>query len=379
MCDTLAAVPAATWAALATGAGLYFSHEWLSLVEQETPGRCRYLLAHDGAGIAGALPVYLVAGEPNPYYDPQLLFRAAVPGRGGRYCVAGSRSGYSGELLLADRLTQAEQRCAVAALLDELAVLARAEGQQHAFLLYLNARGLRQVAGYAEDLSPVLSYSGDAWLEAPGRSFDDYLAGLASGRRWTVRKEVRRFAEQGLTAVRADPRERLDLIVEFARLGNEKYGIEESEDELRTRFERQCAVLGEHGVLIEGRRGETVVGMALSYRWEDRLYLRMAGFDQSAPAGAYPYFNLVIYESLRYCYETGLRGVHLGTGSHDAKSARGARIGPLASVALPAAGAAGADPAAPTARSGVRRYWQQQVASRPHLVDRDLWRPWLDL
>ncbi|MFE2104807.1 GNAT family N-acetyltransferase [Kitasatospora sp. NPDC059463] len=377
VCDTLAAVPPQSWAPVAARAGLYSSHAWLTLVEQETEGLCRYLLVHDDAGLAGALPVYLTADEPNPYYDPRSVFRAAVPGRGGRYCVAGSRSGYSNELLLADRLGEAGRRATAALLLDELALLAREEEQQHAFLLYLNERGLRQVAGAAEGLAPVLGYSGDAWLDVPGEGFGDYLAALTSSRRWTVRKELRGFAAEGLRTVRTDPRERLDLVVEFARRGNEKYGIVEDGAALRTRFERQCAAFGEQGVLFEARRGRTVLGVALCYRWEDRLHLRMAGFDTAVPARAYAYFNVVIYESLRYCYETGLRGVHLGTGSHDAKGGRGARIGPLASVALPAAGADGADPAAPAARAGVRRYWRQQSARRPQLFDEEQWRPWL--
>src|ERR1700752_4818073 len=104
--DTLAAGPATDWELVAARAGLYSSYEWLRLVEQEVPGACRYLLASDGAGLAGALPAYLAADEPNPYYQPPSVFRAAVPDRHGRYCVAGSRGGYSNQLLLADRLTE---------------------------------------------------------------------------------------------------------------------------------------------------------------------------------------------------------------------------------------------------------------------------------
>ncbi|MFD8751687.1 GNAT family N-acetyltransferase [Kitasatospora sp. NPDC059577] len=375
--DTLAAVPAADWATVAAGGGLYASHAWLTLVEQETPGRCHYLLAHDGAGPAGALPVYLTAREPNPYYDPGSVFRAAAPGRDGRYCLAGSRSGYRNRILLADRLTEPQRRATVAALLDRLAALAAAQGQEHAYLLYLDAPGLQQVGGYAEDVEPVLSYSGDAWLDAPGSGFEDYLAALTATRRKTTRKELRRFAERGLDTVRLDPSGRPGLIARFARLGNEKYGIEEDEARLRDRFERQSAALDGNGVLFVCRRGPTAVGMALAYRWGEWLYLRASGFDHDAAAGAYPYFNVVIYEPLRYCYEAGLRGLHLGSGSHDAKAARGARIGPLASVALPAAGTARSDPAAPTARTGVRRYWEQQFTALPHLLDRELWRPWL--
>jgi uncharacterized protein len=375
--DTLAAVPAAAWAPVAAEAGLYSSHEWLTHVERETPGLCRYLLAWDGAAIAGALPVYLVADEPNQYYDPRTVFHAAMPGRNGRYCLAGSRSGYSNELLLASSLAEDARHDVVTALLDEVAVLSGAAGQEHSFFLYLNDRGLRRITACAENACPLLSYSGDAWLAARGGGFEDYLAGLSATRRKTTRKEIRCFAEHGLTVTRADPRDRLDLIVEFARRGNEKYGIEDSAAELRTRFGRQCATLGAHGVLFVCHRGSTVAGVALAYRWRDWLYLRMSGFDHATASSAYLYFNVVIYEPLRYCYETGLRGLHLGTGSHHAKAARGARIGPLASVALPLPGAARADPATPAARAGVRRYWEQQFASTPRLFDEELWRPWL--
>lgn len=375
--DSLAAVPSADWAQVATQSGLYSSYEWLRLVEQEDPGSCRYLLASDGAGLAGALPVYLTADETNPYYQPPSVFRAARPGRHGRYCVAGSRSGYSNQILLADRLTEAGRRATVTALLDKLAALSAVEGQQHSFLLYLNDRGLHQVRGYAETVAPVLSYSGDAWLDAPGGCFDDYLASVSTTRRDTIRKEIRRFARQGLHTVRADPRDHLDLITRCARMCNEKYEIDERETDLRGRFERQCEALRDNGVLFICQRGSVAVGMALAYRWGDRLHLRASGFDPTATTGGYPYFNVVIYEPLRYCYDTGLRGLHLGTGSHDAKARRGARIGPLGAVALPALGAATTDPAAPAARSGVRRYWEQQFASMPHLFDQDLWRPWL--
>ena len=377
VCDTLAAVPSADWDSVAAQAGLYSSHAWLRLVEQEVPGSCRYLLASDGAGLAGALPVYLVANDPNPYYRPPSMFRAARPGQDGRFCVAGSRSGYANQLLLADRLTEAGRRATIAALLDELAALAGAWGQQHSFLLYLNNEGLRQVSGYAENLAPVLSYSGDTWLDAPGRCFEDYLASLSGKRRTGIRREIRRFAAQGLRTVRADPRDGLDLITRFALLCNEKYEVEENEAELRSRFERQLAALGDNCVLFVCQRGSVPVGMSLNYRWGDWLHLRASGFDHTAAAGGYPYFNVAIYEPLRYCYETGLRGIHLGTGAHDAKSQRGARIGPLGAVALPASGVAATDPAAPTARSGVRRYWGQQFATMPQVFDQDRWRPWL--
>jgi uncharacterized protein len=376
---SLAAIPRAAWNSLADEAGLYASYEWLTAVEATTRGYSRYLLAYDGGRVVAGLPVYFVTEDLNDYYDPRSVFRNAVPGPAGFYCLAGSRSGYSNEPLLAPAMTEASQREAVSSLLAGLDELANREGCGHSFFLYLNERGRRRIMACAGGARPVLGYSGDAWADATGGCFDDYLARLTQTRRKTTRKEIRRFTDHGLWITRTDPREHLDLIVEFAGRVDAKYGVDISPEDRLLDFQRQCIALGDRGILFICHRQKAVLGVALGYVWHDRLYMRMSGFNHDLAPGAYKYFNVVIYEPLRYCYEAGLRGVHLGAGSHRAKAARGARITPLTSIALPVAGTSVIDPASAATRAGVRRYWEQQLAIMPYLFDSSQWRPVLDL
>jgi len=374
---TLAAVDRATWNLLARDAGLYSSHEWLAAVAAGTHGRCRYLLAYDGDRLAGALPVYLVASEPNPHYSPRLVFRDLPPGGAGPECLAGGRSGYRSEPLLAEGLSEAERISVVGSLLSALSALARDEGCTHAAFLYLTGRGLRWIMANTEGVSPLLSYSGDAWLEAAGSCFSDYLAALPRKRRWTALNEMRQFTANGLHVSVEDPRDHLDTVARLVANVDRKYDRDVSVDELVHKLQRQCDALGRQVILFMCRSSTDVLGVTVAYAWGNRLYIGMAGFDYQLLRDAYEYFNVVIYEPMKYCYDAGLAGIHLGTGSHQAKALRGARISPLASVALPADAARYGDPATRTARMGVRRYWLQQLAAMPRYFDSAEWEPLL--
>jgi uncharacterized protein len=377
---SLAEVPPATWNSLAWEAGLYSSHEWLTTVEAGTQGYCRYLLARDESRAVGALPVYFVTAEPNQYYDPRSVFRdAPAVAAGCCQCLAGSRSGYSNEPLLAPGLSEEQQRAVTGALLGGLISLAGEEGSANAFFLFLNERGQHRITAAAPGIRPVLSYSGDTWLDVTGESFDDYLAQLSKTRRKSTRKEIRSFGRQNLRVTREDPRDHVALVVKFARKVKERYGIVVSLHEQVAESRRQCETLGDRGVLFSCHGADGVLGVALGYVWHDWLFMRMSGFDYESLPGTYEYFNTAIYEPLKYCYETGLRGLHLGTGSPHAKLLRGARISPLVSLALPVRNAPAADLATKAARSGVRRYWEQQFAAMPLHFDTGKWAPLLDL
>jgi hypothetical protein len=61
----------------------------------------------------------------------------------------------------------------------------------------------------------------------------------------------------------------------------------------------------------------------------------MVGFDYAALPGAYEYFTVAFYEPIRYAYAHGLRRIHLGRESYQAKVRRGARLRPLWGVLRP--------------------------------------------
>jgi uncharacterized protein len=377
--SSIADVPGTDWDQMAGALGMYSSVDWLRVVEDGGCDECRYLLVYDADRVIGALPAYLMSDEPNDYYNLRSIFRnLPPPAEGGRECLAGNRRGYRNEILLADGLPEVKQITVVRALIDELAELAGSAGSSHAAFLYLSEAGLQQIGKGVPGAQPVLSYSGDAWLDAPGESFDDYLAGLSSKQRLTVRNEMKRFTACGLRVSTEHPADHATVLAELAGNVQEKYSGGPGRRELTAALDRQHELLGDHGILFACRDDVGIIGVALAYRWQNWLYMQVAGFDYGRLPGAFEYFNVAIYEPLLYCYQHGLRGVHLGTGSHQAKALRGARIGPLASIALPVDGTGSTDPAPAATRRGVRRYWEQQIAAMPRYLDKDRWMPLLD-
>ncbi|MFJ5294426.1 GNAT family N-acetyltransferase [Streptomyces sp. NPDC088348] len=383
---TLSQVPRGSWNLLAKRAGLYSSYEWLCSVEQETQGACRYLLVNaDDGRPAGALPLYFTQRETNWYYDARFHFAELPPnGAGGTSCVAGNRRGYRNEPLLAEWLTDRQQDEVLRALLDGVRETAWEHGSDFAAFLYLSghAKSLFDIAvsGSCGTVPrPVLGYGGDAWIDIHGISMADHLAAVSPKRRGLIRREMRHFSKHGLRITVEDPRKYVEKILYLVGQLAEKYGTENPDDEVRSLLERPEPALGAAARLFACWDGDTMVGMALGYEWGDRLYMRIAGFDYDRLPGAFEYFNTVIYEPLQHCYRAGLRGLHLGSGSHQAKALRGARIEPLVSLVLPLGKLLSTDPVNASARRTARRYWEGQFAAIPNAFDQGRWTRLLDL
>lgn len=106
--------------------------------------------------------------------------------------------------------------------------------------------------------------------------------------------------------------------------------------------------------------------------------MRLAGFDYRALRGAFEYFNVVFYLPLRYLYRTGLRRLHLGRESYDAKLRRGATPTPLWSLA--AFEAAPPKPGGVCAARGWNRCaaaaWTGRYGKQPALLADPGWRMW---
>jgi predicted N-acyltransferase len=110
----------------------------------------------------------------------------------------------------------------------------------------------------------------------------------------------------------------------------------------------------------------------MGFVWGGWLYLWYAGFDYDRMPGAYEYFNVTIYEPLRYCYEHGLSGVHLGAGTHHAKGVRGATVGPLLASAWSLSSLH--DLTSAGSREQVADHWRTQITSAPQAFPVERWR-----
>ncbi len=70
-------------------------------------------------------------------------------------------------------------------------------------------------------------------------------------------------------------------------------------------------------------------GFCLYYVWGDTLFLRWGGLDYPRLVGAAEYFNVMYYSQVALAPELGVRWIHAGIKSPDAKALRGAELRPL--------------------------------------------------
>ena len=305
-------VDAAEWDALAGDAGFFVSHAWLRFVESQVPAE--YVVATAAGRVVAALPLYRVAHEPNAWYDPRRL--AALVGADEPVVLAGSRAGYRSTLLDAGA-------AGLAAALEE-ALSSAAGPLVFPFLTSPALAALAAVAPVTAALDTV-----EAELEDCGDGFDAYLARLGGGRRNKVRRERRAFRESGL---RVGVRRLDECGRELAPLlANVQRRYEQPADPavLASLLEAESAALAGQSVVFTGEDAEGIVAAFLVYRSGSVLHGRLAGFAYERLPGAFEYFNLGVYEPVAYLAEHGLRSLHLGVGSWQAKAFRGATIRPL--------------------------------------------------
>src|SRR5919202_5103774 len=99
-------------------------------------------------------------------------------------------------------------------------------------------------------------------------------------------------------------------------------------------LQAQAGRLGDHAVVFGCRDGAELVAFSLNYRWRDELLSRLVGLDYEHEGSRNAYGELLVYSPLSYCYEEGLRSIHLGAASLSGKCRRGARVRPLWAVSV---------------------------------------------
>jgi uncharacterized protein len=315
------------WDELASARSFYVSAEWLRFADTDGVARSRYLGVAQGGRLVAALSAHRAAAEID---DGYVAARAlGLPPGGGEVVTLGGRRGFLSGVL------------AVPGGAGHLAgLLGHAVGAGDWWWPYLTSEDVDVVVAAAR--RPGVHLVGaDCVVDVAGTSVDDHVAGLPTRQRRTnFRREEQRFRDSGLEI------RRVRLADYWSRLGpllaavQRKYGHPQSAGEMSARLRRQGECLAGRAVVFACFRGDTVVGFSLAYRWGDVLALRVVGFDYGLLRGAGEYAQLAVHAPLRYCYEQGLRQLHLGTASYEAKCRRGARPRPLWAVtSLP-----GADP-----------------------------------
>ncbi|MFI6013286.1 GNAT family N-acetyltransferase [Streptomyces sp. NPDC051243] len=326
---SLADVAAAEWDTLAVSGGLYTSHAWLGSVEREPGADVEYLLARRGDRLVGALPVYDVDVEYNPFYARSR--HLDLLGLDGSWALAGARRGYRFELPAAAG-TDAD----VDALLAAARNGAGARGERGLLFPFVTTRTARLLW---ERGAAVALDGAEAAVVTEGASFEGYLQNLGSKRRIAIRHEFSTFrsAEYELDVEKLEDcyEEAAPLLGQLQR----KYGHEARDEGMREYLAGQVEMLGRYSRVFTARRSGRLVGFSLMYEFGDVLYARAVGFDYTQTGKAFEYYALCYYLPIEYMHRQGLRALHLGMETYQAKVARGAGLSPLWSVALPLASA----------------------------------------
>ncbi|WP_103341268.1 peptidogalycan biosysnthesis protein [Amycolatopsis sp. CA-126428] len=324
--DALGGLSTADWEGISANR-LYSSHQWLGLLAQDgaTTGAVH---GRTSGGELAALPVTVVADEPNPFYrwHDELTARGlAAPASSG--VLAGPRRGYQTHLLTAPGTDPVAAAEAVLAGLAELAGVAVGAPRVAMFLDTASVVALRSAGVRA---MPVLLRP-DAWLPVPDGDWDTWLASLPSrSRAELVRREVRKFAKAGYEVTEHPLADWTDVAGRLLTNTEARYGHSGDPTGRQAFLRRQAERLGPAArVLLCAPPGEPPLGYCLYYLWGDTLFLRSAGFDYDRLRNAAEYFNLVYYLPVRIAAAAGARWIHAGVEASEAKAMRGAVLRPL--------------------------------------------------
>lgn len=253
----------------------------------------------------------------------EALAARALPALPDRGILVGPREGYQTHLL---HDPGPPDPAAVAGLRQDL--LKRAGPGRACVAMFLDSAGVRLMQAAGVRTPPVL-LEADAWLEVPEDGFDAWLAARTSNRRTAIRRECRLFAEADLTVEHTTLAACVEQVAPLAAETVSKYGHEAVVEEELAALRNHVTYLGDAARVALCRRGDAILGFCLYYRWSDTVFLRWTGFAYDQLPGAAEYFNLVIYEQLRWASAAGVRWLHAGLKSIEAKVNRGACLRPL--------------------------------------------------
>ncbi|MCX3061849.1 GNAT family N-acetyltransferase [Streptomyces beihaiensis] len=341
--DHLGGMSPDAWEPLAADR-LYSCADWLRFCATDIGGRTATGTVRTGDG---AVAVTAVVEENNSFYQwhTQLTARG-LPSPDPVGLMVGQRRGYRTSLLtrhgvdvdraapgLLDAVRELATRLPGSVLPSGTAGAGAAANRPTpcvaGFLSTEDALALRAAGGV--DAVPVLLTT-DAWVSVPEGGWEAWLRTLPSkGRRDSVKQEVKAFAAAGYEITRVPLADSFTAAAGLLAATQKRYGHPYDIDVLTESFRRQATAMGPKAeVLFCARPGEEPVGFSLFYVHGDTLYVRAVGFDyERLLRGAAEYFNLVYYASVRIAADAGLRWIHPGIESPDAKALRGARLRPL--------------------------------------------------
>lgn len=283
-------------------------------------------VVHGDRGEPVAVAPYAALTEPPTalYRWNALLADRGLPEIAPDGLLVGPRQGYRTQFPV---VAGADRVAAVGGLVAQLRE--RAAGRA-CVALYVPTSDARALVAAGVTAPPVL-LEADATFELPAGGWEAWLATLPSKRRINVKRELRRFEEAGYEIVRRPLADCVEQIPPLAGSTQARYGADAPNELWRKLLGMHIAAMGPAAqVALCMRPGDDhAIGFALYYVRGETLYLRWAGFDYDRLAGAAEYFNLLYYGQIAHAPQIGVRRIHAGIKTIEAKALRGARLRPL--------------------------------------------------
>jgi hypothetical protein len=303
------------------GSHFYSSAGWLGFCAADFGGESSAAVSYrDGAPVC-AVP-YARASESlfGSYRWHDLMTAAGLPAPPADGTLVGPREGYQTHFLGAAQATPAE----LGDVVDQL----RAEDRT-CVAMYVSSDDVLALRRAGIGATPVL-LKADAWIPLPDSNWTAWEASLSKNRRKMVRRDVRQFREAGYRIEQMPLTECWQRLGELASATQAKYGHATTpEIELKSlRHHALCMGEAARTALLHAPDG-ALVGFCLYYVWQGTVFLRWLGLDYNRLAGDREYFSLCYYAQIECAEQLGVRWVHAGVDSLDAKAIRGARIRPL--------------------------------------------------
>jgi predicted N-acyltransferase len=323
--ESLAAIDAAAWdtCALTPGAAgnPFLTHGFLKALEdsksvgRRTGWQPQYLLAETADGtLQGAVPLYL-KGHSQGEYVFDHGWAQAFERAGGRYYpklqIAVPFTPVPGPRLFARPGPMAD--AVRDAMVDMLAKIAKDNGISSVHATFCSEADWKRFGsrGWLQRIGQQYHWHNDGY-----RTFDDFLAALASRKRKAIRKERESVRREGLTVhaltgTDIKPRHWDAFFAFYMDTGGRKWG---SPYLTRAFFDILGATMADKVVLIMAEAEGRPVGGALNLRGHDTLYGRYWGCLESH---AFLHFEACYYQAIDFAIAHGLQRVEAGAqGDH---------------------------------------------------------------
>ena len=335
--DTAAALPAAAWDALLGPGDFYLSSAWLRLAEDIRHLRALYITAGSPPGAslvahlvdAGQAPssqtrVDKVLARVLPQDEPPSGLEQLLPS-----LVCGGLLTTHSRVPVDPRLPAADRAAMTTDLLAAAEATARRLGARSLAALMVDATDTVLVQSLASAGFRSFPNGECARLDVRWSSFDEYLDSLGVHRRGSVRQEIRALEQAGVSISTAPLS--TDLVPSLARLELEllrRYRSAREPATVERSLQLLAARLGETAIVAVARLAGRPCGFLLLLPWRDELHARNVGFDYAAQGRLPLYFGTCFYEPIRHAISHGWRVIDYGSGSGQAKAARGCRLVP---------------------------------------------------